>query len=505
MRRCFALFCIAAAAVAAQHFEHSRVCSLCHSKIAAGAENVAPYALWRGSMKANSARDPYWRAKVREETSVNASAAVWIEDKCLRCHAPAQQYPYRTAKAGMRLSDLNELGEDGVTCTLCHQIKPDDLGKPASFTAGFRIGEDDRIFGPHASPFAMPMLHHTGYRPTQSAHVLDSALCGSCHTVITPTLDRNGKVIGEFVEQAPYLEWLASDFAREGQTCQTCHMPQLETASYIAHMPPGGPFPPTRPRQPFGRHIFAGANVRGAEMLSELLPESAAGFTAASARSTDMLSHSLELRAKTSWARPGVLEIAVEVENLSGHKLPTAYPSRRLWLHVTALDGAGRTVFESGGWDRATGELLTRSDQPHYPRITSPDQVMVYEAEHADTTGRQTTSLLRAARYGKDNRILPRGFKSGDTRIAPVGTAPDPDFVPGRDRVVYEIASTSGRVPKTVVVEALYQTIKPGHARATAALDNADAKRFEALYSRHRDPVKVASVAVEVAVAVAPK
>ena len=37
----------------------------------------------------------------------------------------------------------------------------------------------------------------------------------------------------------------------------------------------------------------------------------------------------------------------VAVENLAGHKLPTAYPSRRVWLHVTVLDGPD-VVFESG-------------------------------------------------------------------------------------------------------------------------------------------------------------
>ena len=128
---------------------------------------------------------------------------------------------------------------------------------------------EEKIFGPHANPFSMPMLHHTGYEPVESRHVLDSALCGTCHTVITPTLDRAGNPAGEFVEQAPYLEWLAGSYSDEGRTCQSCHMPLLRNgkgqleASYIAHRPPGGPFPPTSPRTPFGRHSFSGGNVRG--------------------------------------------------------------------------------------------------------------------------------------------------------------------------------------------------------------------------------------------------
>src|SRR6202022_1729028 len=42
------------------------------------------------------------------------------------------------------------------------------------------------------------------------------------------------------------------------------------------------------------------------------------------------------------------LSMEVLVENLSGHKLPTAYPSRRVWLHVTVRDRNGQTIFESG-------------------------------------------------------------------------------------------------------------------------------------------------------------
>jgi hypothetical protein len=44
----------------------------------------------------------------------------------------------------------------------------------------------------------------------------------------------------------------------------------------------------------------------------------------------------------------GKLHVDVFVENLTGHKLPTAYPSRRAWLHVMIHDRNGRVVFESG-------------------------------------------------------------------------------------------------------------------------------------------------------------
>ena len=44
----------------------------------------------------------------------------------------------------------------------------------------------------------------------------------------------------------------------------------------------------------------------------------------------------------------GRLQLDLFVQNRGGHKLPTAFPSRRAWLHVTVRDRDRRIVFESG-------------------------------------------------------------------------------------------------------------------------------------------------------------
>ena len=38
-------------------------------------------------MMANSARDPFWRAKVSHEILVNPAHSVGLQDKCTSCHA----------------------------------------------------------------------------------------------------------------------------------------------------------------------------------------------------------------------------------------------------------------------------------------------------------------------------------------------------------------------------------------------------------------------------------
>lgn len=485
-------------------FEPAESCRLCHSRIQWAGQAVAPYALWPGSMMAHASRDPYWLAKVRYEVATTPRAAAVIEDKCLRCHAPANQYLTRST-LGMRLAQLPEGGGEGVTCTVCHQIQVAGLGEAASFTGGFVINTDGRIYGPHADPFKMPMLHHTGYTPAEGKHILESSLCGTCHTVITPTLDAEGRKLGDFIEQAPYLEWLASDFPRAGVTCQSCHVPQIKDAGgkpvpqYIAHRPPGGPFPPTQPRTPFGLHFFAGANSAMLSLLAGIDPERASQLERTAERAREMLRAALLLEPNVT--REGdALQLEIAVRNLAGHKVPTAFPSRRVWLHVVVTGGDGSKLFESGGWD-ANGEIAG-GEQAHHALISRPEQVMIYEAAYRDSKGNPTMSLLRAASYGKDNRILPRGFDASRTLpggwgAAAVGAAGvnDDAFRPGVHQARYRIAGA--RAAARVVVEACYQSIAPKHASSLEMVDHADIRRFRGLFGKGRPPEVIARVELD--------
>ena len=80
----------------------------------------------------------------------------------------------------------------------------------------------------------------------------------------------------------------------------------------------------------------------------------------------------------------GAVVVDVDVRNATGHKLPTAYPSRRAWIHLTARDQTGRTIFESGA-PQADGSIAGNANdedasafEPHYTEITAEDQVQIY-------------------------------------------------------------------------------------------------------------------------------
>ncbi len=539
-RKAFLLVMVSAIPLAAQfesnEFVSAAVCASCHSRLyAPGVQpdwsglsmmamhggqtpsrvdprSVAPFALWSASMMAHAAVDPYWQAKVRFEAGQTPVAAGLIENACLSCHAPMQQYESRSS-GGLRLDDLNGVGLQGVSCTLCHQIDPANLGSADSFTAGFEINTRGEIYGPHRSPFPMPMRMHTGRTPTYSAHMLESALCGTCHTVITPTLDANGRHTGEFLEQATYLEWLASSYPKSAKTCQSCHMPQLEGGSgrpakqYIAHTPHGGYFGPTRPREPFGRHGFDGANVQMLTVLADLLPEKAGLLANAAERAREKLDEGLTLRLDAE--RNGdSLEATVRVVNAAGHKYPSGFPSRRLWLHLTVRDREGAVRFESGAWNPETGEIRSLEGrwgaiEPHRNRITQGQQTQIYELEMASPAGEWTVSLMRAGRILKDNRLLPIGFEAGKgmpaglegASLSPVGVSGDADFRAGGDMVIYGVPVDAAEGPWTVEVEALYQSVKPAHVEVFDPGHNKEEATFlQAMRGERRAPVIVEKV-----------
>jgi hypothetical protein len=185
------------------------------------------------------------------------------------------------------------------------------------------------------------------------------------------------------------------------------------------------------------------------------------------------------------------LVAVVSVQNLGGHKFPTAYPARRLWLHVTVRDRSNHVVFESGALEPSG--LIKGNDndadpkryEPHYREITGPDQVQIYEAIMADSAGALTTGLLNAVRYVKDNRLLPRGFdkRTADQDIAVQGdAAQDPDFSDKGHSIRYSVATGDAQGPFQIEAELWYQPISYRWAHNLQPYDAFEPRRFVGYY-----------------------
>ena len=505
------------------YFSGSGACAICHTNLTdeSGAD-VSTDTTWRASMMANAARDPYWQATVRAEVLENPDLRAVIENKCAQCHMPMASVTAVTGGEAAAIMDdgflsadsaLHAFAMDGVSCALCHQITEAGLGTEESFSGGYVIDTDAPIgerltYGgfPMSDEQAAIMQNVSGFLPAQSAHLAQSETCATCHTLYTPYVDSEGAVAGVFPEQMPFLEWANSDYA-ETQTCITCHMPPAEGSVLMANTS-------TDPVSPFPVHGTPGGNAYMLTMLMFFAQESGATasteqFQAAIDRTTGLL--------QTGTATVGIenaalidsqLSVDVVIQNLTGHKFPTGFPSRRAWLHATVLDADGAVVFESGAVN-PDGSIVGNDNDAdpadyelHYAVISSPDQVQIYEVILGDTEGDMTTTLLRAAGYVKDNRLLPAGFDMAaageDTNVYGMAGG-DEDFIAGGDRVRYEVDLGDASGPFTVQVELLYQSIGYRWAQNLGRYDADEITRFLAYYDAVANvPVVVAEASAAV-------
>jgi hypothetical protein len=382
-------------------------CAACHAS--GNGREVRIQGDWAGGMMAHAARDPVFYAALAITNKYSAASGDNTGEYCIRCHSPSGWLAGRSEDVSghsLRGTDL-----DGVQCDYCHRIvdpvHPDSTVPATVYPVpgygngmhvvqafdGVRRGPRDGASAAH--PAAADTFQGSG------------SLCGICHDVSNPF--RSGGQDRIFLPphayaplERTYSEWLMSSFSSEGVsgTCQGCHMgraPGYAASTGTAPM-----------RDDVRAHDLTGGNTFIPLVLPDFWPGlDTAQLRAAAARARATLGRAARLSG-SAVRGAGVVNAAVRITNLAGHKLPTGYPEgRRMWLTVVATDSAGDTVFASGVYDTATASL---------PADAS---LKVYEAVHGLTDS-------AAARHGLsagpsfhfalndtvlfDNRIPPRGF-----------------------------------------------------------------------------------------------
>ena len=164
-------------------------CAACH---------VDQYADWNSSLH-SQAMGPgiRWQLRVMNQAEAN---------DCLRCHAPLAEQKALTAlehgwanapKTALPAYVSPDLHRRGNTCASCHVRRHQRFGPPA--------------------PSRNPKLH--GGFSAQPAFS-DSRFCAPCHQFPPGARSLEGKLI-----ENTYEEWRTSPQARQGATCQSCHMP----------------------------------------------------------------------------------------------------------------------------------------------------------------------------------------------------------------------------------------------------------------------------------------
>jgi hypothetical protein len=496
-------------------FAASGACAKCHGKDPDGIASVDPLGNdinvvddWRATMMANSAKDPFWRAKVSHEIIVNPNHQEALEQKCLTCHAPMGHFNGQHVGTEYQFHwiDFDPVGRDGVSCVVCHQQGTEQLGSLHS--GNLNIDTMKVAYGPYEEPLVSPMFTATGYEPVYSPHISNAGICAGCHTLITETVDLEGNYTGNtFVEQATYHEWLNSNYEVENTTCQNCHMPALEKG-YVTLVTGSM----VEPRFPYYLHELVGGNVTMLKLLRDNVEElcltaAPEQFDEVIEKTIDMLQNrSLELEVKLIERTIDTAFFEVKIQNKAGHKFPSGYPSRRSFVEFSVVDELGDTLFHSGKTDSEFEVFGHNNDyEPHYEMINSEEQIQIYELVLGDVNGDVTTVLERADSPLKDNRIPPVGFTMGhevyDTTVIAGKALIDENFNmendfegSGSDIIFYHIPLNGNLNELRVTANIHYQSTPPKWMKEMFEESSPEIDTFRTMFANtDRTPVLMQS------------
>jgi len=399
---------------------------------------------------ANAIRDPLYQAAL----SVANQDVLGIGQWCLRCHSPTSYVQGHGLPPNG--SALDAVDRAGVSCEACHRTRTDAglIGNAQlTFEPSFTVG------GPYAG------AESPAHTAVQDLVVSQSRLCGQCHEVYNPVIQRKGLPASmPFPLDTTYSEWLQSAYAggSDPKSCQSCHMLPEPGVLPVAKDGPGRTSP--------SRHSFVGGNVWGLDAVRAAAPSELAGLDAAFAANRAAALENLQRAARVEIVLPqGPIPVGQEVElkvrvyNQTGHKLPTGYADgRRVFIELRV---AGEVV--SGAYDGDAGVLL------------GDPQLAVFEAVHARADGGLDHLALHDT-IVKDTRIEPLGFRPTEVTM-PVGISflRDGDGgVLGAAEWTYRVRFPQGLDGGTAPVEArlFHQATTRAYVEALAAANLTDGK-----------------------------
>jgi hypothetical protein len=216
-----------------------------------------------------------------------------------------------------------EVNAEGVTCSFCHAIDakgPPEAIPPVEF-------DPAKYYGTIRVP-----VTNNSHQSGHAAIYQSSEYCGLCHKYS----NQYGVPISDTIG-----EWKKTRFAKQGVTCQACHMP-------------GGPGRnaaegPVRPR--VANHSFA--------MDPDLSPR---------------FKNAVTLRLEAQRRGGDSLRVHAVVTNVgAGHSLPTGNDQHMLLVRLRVLTESGTIVWENDPfqeWNVSVFSLLLQDDLGQWPAET---------------------------------------------------------------------------------------------------------------------------------------
>lgn len=467
--------------------------------------DYSPYGEWRWTPMGLAGRDPIFYAQMELEqalmqrdfgsdTQLLADIQSGLTETCLRRHGVMGKHqwdmdhnsshsslhsPFSLEKVyatagrhempGDNHSHYGALARDGISCTVCHRMQPRAQPESdqrsalqffleTSITGNMTFGPTNELYGPFKDNeiAAYAMEHAIGFTPKHNTYLKSSQMCGTCHTISLPVVDKplqEGASVGELaqsqplelfrkfkhhVEQATYLEWLNSDYENEyntnnsqGKSCQDCHMSRqlidpergialkrLKTRMAIIqdltypeaeNLAPHEKLNVRIREEGFSRHNFSGLNAFLLEMFRQFedilgVPRQdyMTGAEQIDYSITNIVQNARENTADLkleSRIKGNQLAARVTLVNKAGHRFPSGVGFRRAFLELLVLDESkqgSEAIVWSSGRTNAQGVLIGPDGLPLATEFFEPSQnngQPQYQPHHTVITSGQQVQI----------------------------------------------------------------------------------------------------------------
>jgi hypothetical protein len=430
-------------------FPSAKECKVCHAK---------QYREWSRSMHAYAQHSPIMEAfnlSLIERTSGT------IGTFCTRCHTPLGT---ALGENGSRRNvNRSRLSMQGVTCVVCHRLaRPYYKANVRRALVPGRLLETC-MYGPFTDVVSQERNAHAS---AGSRHLKTSAFCGACHDVTSPE--------GFRLEEA-YSEWQNSPAAKQGITCQQCHMGPIPGVPIADDQRPLGRAavvpdvdPTLIPLRRLSDHTFAGPDYSllpdtefpekldwmyevdyrdyknlsayHRKTLDQLRRRNRRQLKIARNKRYELLKNAATICVTSPSTAVAGSRVKIHVDvtsKFSGHNFPTGFTAeRQAWVEVTLTDPFGVVVFQSGNLDK-NGDLLDEhsyrvaAGKLHYDR-----HLLNFQSTFAALTARGTERpvLLSVNRHLTPLNILrpatgisasfgrPANFRIAKASIPPLAT-----------------------------------------------------------------------------------
>jgi hypothetical protein len=487
--------------------------------------NVSPYGEWRWSPMGLAGRDPNFFAQLASELDyiktipdkkVSATLEQQAVNTCMLCHGVmgkrtydqdhnckdslncagfSQDFVFQTYEQDPKNFQYGSLVRDGISCTVCHHINEDKTyGQPAglnyflehSINGQYDVSKADELHGPFQDITTYPMESALGVKPKEYAYLKSSRMCGSCHTINLPVIDKTPihPIDGTStysIEQATYLEWINSQYQDEFQpvnggasrSCLDCHMPggysnkvhnfsvpQIQTRIAVVqdtsypqadHLAPASKLDVKYRTSGYRRHELVGANAFLLEMMnqfswimglwtSDYMSGALNGLPNAIDNIVEQAQNNTARVDVTASVANGTLTADVQVTNLTGHRFPSGVGFRRAFLEFVVLQKQGdaeKVIWSSGRTDEE-GVILGPDGKPLPSESfeTGPDGKQAYQEHHnaefpitSEDQAQIYEELVQDAEGKFTTSFLRRDVEFKDNRLLPIGwthEGPDP-------------------------------------------------------------------------------